>query len=198
MAIDTQASESAEASEKTAIGNYFVSNYPPFSRWKPELAPAALEALNAEPRPEDPLGLYIHIPFCRKRCKFCYFKVYTDKNAEQIEKYLGALVKEMEIYSRQPALQGRTLRFTYFGGGTPSYLSEKQLHRLVEGLALPLESDLDLELGQRRQMLLGESQRDVELLPVIVVGGEDGIVHACGPRQQGQDWQPPSERCHHL
>ena len=32
-----------------------------------------------------PLGLYLHIPFCRQRCKFCYFRVYTDKNSNDIE-----------------------------------------------------------------------------------------------------------------
>jgi oxygen-independent coproporphyrinogen-3 oxidase len=47
---------------------------------------------------------------------------------------LNALVKENEIYSRARALQGRQLKFAYFGGGTPSYISEKQLDRLVEGL----------------------------------------------------------------
>ena len=122
------------AQTKTEVGNYFVSNYPPFSQWKPEFVPAALEALNRPPRIDDPLGLYIHIPFCRKRCLFCYFKVYTDKNASEIEIYLDALIKENEIYSRMPAFQGRQLRFAYFGGGTPSYVSEKQLHYLVDGL----------------------------------------------------------------
>ena len=119
---------------KTEVGNYFVSNYPPFSLWRPEYIPSALEALNQPPRTDEALGLYFHIPFCRKRCKFCYFKVYTDKNASQIETYLNALIKENEIYSRTPALQGRQLKFAYFGGGTPSYISEKQLHTLVEGL----------------------------------------------------------------
>src|SRR5687768_5771443 len=118
----------------TEVGNYFVSNYPPFSQWKPELVGEALTALDQPPRVDDPLGLYIHIPFCRKRCKFCYFKVYTDKNASEIEVYLDALIKENEIYSRSPAFQGRQLRFAYFGGGTPSYVSEKQLHYLVDGL----------------------------------------------------------------
>lgn len=118
----------------TEVGNYFVSNYPPFSQWKPEFVPEALEALAQAPRIEDPLGLYLHIPFCRKRCKFCYFKVYTDKNADEINLYLDALIKEMECYSRTPAFQGRQLRFAYFGGGTPSYISEKQLHYLVDGL----------------------------------------------------------------
>jgi len=119
---------------RTEVGNYFVSNYPPFSQWKPEFVPQAIEALNQPARVDDPLGLYIHIPFCRKRCHFCYFKVYTDKNASEIEVYLDALIKENELYSRMPAFQGRQLRFAYFGGGTPSYISERQLHYLVDGL----------------------------------------------------------------
>ncbi len=118
----------------TEVGNYFVSNYPPFSQWKTEFIGEALAALDEPPRVNDPLGLYIHIPFCRKRCKFCYFKVYTDKNASEIEVYLDALIKENELYSRSRAFQGRQLRFAYFGGGTPSYISEKQLHYLVDGL----------------------------------------------------------------
>ena len=119
---------------RTEVGNYFVSNYPPFSQWKPEFVSQALDALEQPPRVEDPLGLYLHIPFCRKRCHFCYFKVYTDKNASEIEVYLDALIKENELYSRTAAFQGRQLRFAYFGGGTPSYVSEKQLRYLVEGL----------------------------------------------------------------
>lgn len=122
------------AQTKTEVGNYFVSNYPPFSQWKPELVSEVVDALKRPPRVEDPLGLYIHIPFCRKRCLFCYFKVYTDKNASEIEVYLDALIKENELYSRMPAFEGRQLRFAYFGGGTPSYVSEKQLRYLVDGL----------------------------------------------------------------
>ena len=122
------------SNNKTEVGNYFVSNYPPFSQWKPENIGDALTALNQPAQTEKPLGLYLHIPFCRKRCKFCYFKVYTDKNAAEIELYLNALIKENEIYSRMAALQGRQLRLAYFGGGTPSYLSERQLNYLIEGL----------------------------------------------------------------
>ena len=122
------------AQARTEVGNYFVSNYPPFSQWKPEFVSEVIDALNQPPRIEDPLGLYIHIPFCRKRCHFCYFKVYTDKNASEIEIYLDALIKENELYSRMPAFQGRELRFAYFGGGTPSYVSDKQLRYLVDGL----------------------------------------------------------------
>jgi coproporphyrinogen III oxidase-like Fe-S oxidoreductase len=122
------------SNKKTEVGGYFVTNYPPYSRWQPEYVPQAIEALNQPPRSQDAFGLYLHIPFCRRRCTFCYYKVYTDKNAAEINRYLDALIRENEIYSRTPALQGRQLRFAYFGGGTPSYISQKQLHYLVNGL----------------------------------------------------------------
>jgi oxygen-independent coproporphyrinogen-3 oxidase len=120
--------------EKTGLGNYFVANYPPFSFWKPDYLPQAHAALEAPPKPGVPLGLYLHIPFCRKRCKFCYFRVYTDKNAREIEVYLGALLKEVELCSRLPIVGGRPLHYVYFGGGTPSYLSAAQLRGLMTRL----------------------------------------------------------------
>ena len=44
-----------------------------------------MPALHAPPAPGVPLGLYLHIPFCRKRCHFCYFRVYTDKNSDDVD-----------------------------------------------------------------------------------------------------------------
>jgi len=127
--------------EKTGLGNYFVANYPPFSFWKPAFLPEARQALDRPPKPGTPLGLYLHIPFCRKRCKFCYFRVYTDKNARDVEGYVEALVKEVELYSRLPIVGGRSLHFVYFGGGTPSYLSANQLRALVERLKAAIPWD---------------------------------------------------------
>ncbi|HKB05103.1 MAG TPA: coproporphyrinogen-III oxidase family protein [Gemmataceae bacterium] len=120
--------------EKTGLGNYFIANYPPFAYWKPQHLPAAESALNSAPAPGTPLGLYLHIPFCRKRCKFCYFRVYTDKNARDIEVYLDALLKEVELLARTPVVGGRHLDYVYFGGGTPSYLSASQLDGLMTRL----------------------------------------------------------------
>ena len=120
--------------EKTGLGNYFIANYPPFAYWKPQHLPDAEAALNAAPAADTPLGLYLHIPFCRKRCKFCYFRVYTDKNARDIEVYLDALVKEVELLAVRPVMGGRHLHYVYFGGGTPSYLSANQLRGLMTRL----------------------------------------------------------------
>jgi coproporphyrinogen III oxidase-like Fe-S oxidoreductase len=117
------------------VGSYFVATYPPFSVWSAEAVERdAKPALQAPPNPATPLGLYLHIPFCRKRCHFCYFRVYTDKNAQEIGRYLDVLAKEWEMYARQPAIAGRPLNFVYFGGGTPSFLSTTQLQGLVKSL----------------------------------------------------------------
>lgn len=124
----------ATDAKKTEVGSYFISNYPPFSQWNRESLPEIQQALHAPPRNDTPLGLYLHIPFCRKRCKFCYFKVFTDVNAKEIQRYVDALDREIELVSRLEVMGNRPFRFVYFGGGTPSFLSPKQLSSLAERL----------------------------------------------------------------
>jgi oxygen-independent coproporphyrinogen-3 oxidase len=131
---------------KTEVGNYFISNYPPFSQWTTEGLKEVRAALGAPPAGDVPLGLYLHIPFCRKRCKFCYFRVYTDKNAHDVERYVAALSREIELVSRLPVMGRRPFRFVYFGGGTPSFLSAKQLTSLVDRLRANINWDLAEEV----------------------------------------------------
>ena len=118
--------------EQTTGGSYFVSNYPPYSFWSPAHVGEVFAALNHPPAPDTPLGIYLHIPFCRKRCHFCYFKVYTDKNAAEVEGYLDTAIQELTLYAAKPFIGGRKPKFIYFGGGTPSYISSRQLSSLVE------------------------------------------------------------------
>ncbi|WP_395143810.1 coproporphyrinogen-III oxidase family protein [Armatimonas sp.] len=127
--------------QETKAGNYFVSNYPPYSFWTPASVPEALATLEREPLPDTPLGIYLHIPFCRKRCHFCYFRVYTDKNAGEIKRYLDAAIAEMTTYASKPFIGGRKPRFVYFGGGTPSYLSTTQLTYLTDAMKALLPWD---------------------------------------------------------
>ena len=135
--------DSTEATPATGteVGSYFVANYPPFSVWTPQaVRTEALSALGqggvARPGSQGrvPLGLYLHVPFCRKRCHFCYFRVYTDKNAREVESYLDLLAREWDLYGSCAAVAGRDLDFVYFGGGTPSFLSTQQLDSLVKRL----------------------------------------------------------------
>jgi oxygen-independent coproporphyrinogen III oxidase len=130
----------ATESVKTEVGSYFISNYPPYSQWNEESLPELRNTMNRPPS-QVPLGLYMHIPFCRKRCKFCYFKVFTDNKASDIEQYVQALSREIELVSRLPVMGGRPFRFVYFGGGTPSFLSIKQLTSLVDRLRANINWD---------------------------------------------------------
>ncbi|HEY2840105.1 MAG TPA: coproporphyrinogen-III oxidase family protein [Pirellulales bacterium] len=125
---------------KTEVGSYFIANYPPFSQWTPDALPDVETALQSPPG-DVPLGLYLHIPFCRKRCKFCYFRVFTEKNANEVERYVAALSREIELVSQLPVMGGRPFRFVYFGGGTPSFLSAKQLTSLVDRLRANISWD---------------------------------------------------------
>ena len=127
--------------EQTTAGSYFVSNYPPYSFWNANAIQQALAALNRPPAPDARLGIYVHIPFCRKRCHFCYFKVYTGKDSTEIDRYLDTMIRELELYSGRSFIGGRKPSFIYFGGGTPSYISTRQLSRLVEAMKRQLPWD---------------------------------------------------------
>jgi len=125
-----------ELNDQTDVGSYFVATYPPFSVWSAEAVDRdARAALASTADASVPLGVYLHIPFCRKRCHFCYFRVYTDKNAQEVQQYLDILAREWELYAQQKAVAGRPIDFVYFGGGTPSFLSTQQLQSLAARLS---------------------------------------------------------------
>src|ERR1700739_4357337 len=129
------------AEEETTVGAYFVSNYPPYSFWTPDRVNEAYRALARAPAAGTPMGIYIHIPFCRKRCHFCYFKVYTDKDSAEVRNYLDALIAELKGYAGKKFIGRRHTHVVYFGGGTPSYLSENQLRHLTDSMKAMLPWD---------------------------------------------------------
>jgi oxygen-independent coproporphyrinogen-3 oxidase len=127
-----------DTTAKDGVGSVFVSNYPPYSTWGRGQVEQAFAALQCEGEADVPLGLYLHIPFCRKRCKFCYFKVYTEKDSRQVRRYLSGLATEVELLAQQPAVRGRLPRFVYFGGGTPSFISARHLEELAARVSAAL------------------------------------------------------------
>lgn len=94
-------------------------------------------------------GIYLHIPFCARRCLYCDFFSGTDKKWK--EKYVDALIGELEL--RRDYLGGERVETVYFGGGTPSQLPAEafgrifeQLYRLYdpgEGAEITLEANPD-------------------------------------------------------
>ncbi len=82
-------------------------------------------------------GIYLHIPFCKSRCSYCDFATDIYRSDEAVERYVEALCCEIErgvsSTSLPPAYAGGSAFDTiYFGGGTPSLLSAKQVERILE------------------------------------------------------------------
>ncbi|MEG0914771.1 MAG: radical SAM family heme chaperone HemW, partial [Christensenellaceae bacterium] len=78
------------------------------------------------------LGLYIHIPFCIKKCNYCNFvSVPAKENAQQVDAYIDALVKEIELTGN---MYEKTVDSIFIGGGTPSLLDVKQLNKIMTAL----------------------------------------------------------------
>jgi oxygen-independent coproporphyrinogen III oxidase len=132
---------------ETRAGGYFVANYPPFGFWSADQVGEVHEAFARPPTRGTPLGLYVHLPFCRQRCRFCYFKVEIGRSAEDVRRYVDAVVAELRLQAGAAFVGGRAPLFVYFGGGTPSYLSTKQLETLVCGLREQLPFDAAEEVA---------------------------------------------------
>ena len=80
-------------------------------------------ALERPPRPGNPLGVYLHIPFCRKRCHFCYFRVYTDKDSAAIKNYIDTALKEFAIYAAEARHQGNANPTSFILAVEPRHIS---------------------------------------------------------------------------
>lgn len=121
--------------DEPLVGSYFVSAYPPFSRWSAEAALAYRARLDAGPEPDNPpLGLYVHVPFCVRRCEYCYYLAYAGETHERVDDYIDAVLSEAQQYADTALIADRPLSFVYVGGGTPSLLSAGSIERLMGGL----------------------------------------------------------------
>ena len=79
-------------------------------------------------------ALYFHIPFCEAICSFCPFTRGLYKSAEDIDRYTQALIREMEYKAQTVDLKAVPVRAIFFGGGTPSLLSPRNVYDIGEAL----------------------------------------------------------------
>lgn len=98
-------------------------------------------------RNSEPIGLYIHIPYCASRCHYCDFNTYRF-DAVQAEQYLQGLAKEIEVRAASEAVRDRRLCSIFFGGGTPSILEASQIVSILDrcGTAFAFENGVEISL----------------------------------------------------
>ncbi len=90
-------------------------------------------------------GLYLHIPFCVKRCHFCAFYLVIHEE-RRIERFLGALETELGLYAASPDFSGRWVSTVYVGGGTPTALSPAQLFHVLTSVSEKFSLTPDCEV----------------------------------------------------
>ena len=77
-------------------------------------------------------GIYIHIPFCKSKCNYCDFFSEKPKSDDLINKYISAIINELKLQNSY--LQNKNIKTIYFGGGTPSLLTTKQITQIFEAI----------------------------------------------------------------
>lgn len=91
-----------------------------------------------------PLSIYIHVPFCEKKCDYCDFYSFVPANKEQIKQYTESLNKEIDLYMEEIKTNG--IATVFFGGGTPSMLGSKELVPLFLRLRPYLTKDAEVTM----------------------------------------------------
>jgi oxygen-independent coproporphyrinogen-3 oxidase len=93
-----------------------------------------------------PLSLYVHIPWCVRKCPYCDFNSHEARGALPEEDYAKALMADLEV--ALPSIWGRRVHTVFFGGGTPSLLSAKALDEILSGIRarVPLDPGAEITL----------------------------------------------------
>lgn len=100
----------------------------------------------ADERPDDPLSLYVHLPFCQERCAYCGCFVVITKHRDVTDQYLSALEREVDLLAAHLPHRRRVSQL-HWGGGTPTYYPPADLQRLFERLRQHFTFLPDAEIG---------------------------------------------------
>lgn len=143
-------------------GDFFPCgvHYPPITMYPPVTEEEFFQSYTL---PEDGLlDIYAHIPFCKQKCVFCHYPVKLGNRPAEKDRYLAALEKEMDIYLRRLGIDKIRARSILVGGGTPTYLTPKQLASFLKyftqriDLSACTQFNYDLDPGT----MLGEEGRE--------------------------------------
>jgi oxygen-independent coproporphyrinogen-3 oxidase len=115
----------------------FINQYPPLNLLNKQDVNKIWE--------EEDFHLYVHIPYCVKKCEFCYYVSYELRGNQIPDEYMNALKKEIRIYGEMPQFKTRKLRSIYLGGGTPTLMSTAQIKELLDVIWASFQIHEDME-----------------------------------------------------
>lgn len=157
------------------------TSYPTAPEWSDRFGSADLVAAleRAAVDATSPLSIYVHIPFCKEMCTYCGCNVIVAKNREKGDKYLGHVAVELGRAAEHLGRR-RTVSRLHLGGGTPTFLDEKQLARLWRHVTDELVVREDAEIA-------------IEIDPVVTSEGQLRLLRQLGFNRLSmgvQDFEP--------
>lgn len=138
-----------------------------------------------------PLALYVHLPWCVRKCPYCDFNSHEPRGPAPFADYVDALLRDLE--AQLPDVWGRRLESVFIGGGTPSLFPPEALHELLSGLRarLPLRPDTEITLEANpgtadRAYFCGYREAGVNRLSLGIQSFDDTMLRRLG-RIHGAD-----------
>ena len=125
-------------------------------------------------------GLYIHIPFCKKRCLYCDF--FSTTLLERRKEYVEALIREIQARKHET---GEPIRTIYLGGGTPSTLDIQDIQRLLAAIDTPEAEEITMELNPgdaTPEYLQALKKAGINRLSMGVQSFQNELLHLIGRR----------------
>ncbi|RMF21699.1 MAG: radical SAM family heme chaperone HemW [Deltaproteobacteria bacterium] len=142
------------------------------------------------------LSVYIHVPYCLKRCPYCDFNTYAVTRVPEDE-YVAALLREIESAAKRPPWNGRRIETVFFGGGTPSLLTPDSVGRILERLdemfGIEVDAEVSLEAnpgsleGSAPERLAGLRRAGVNRLSIGAQSFDDRHLSTLGRIHQSAD-----------
>ncbi|WP_428608871.1 radical SAM family heme chaperone HemW [Sedimenticola sp.] len=93
-----------------------------------------------------PLGLYIHLPWCVRKCPYCDFNSHELRTGVPEKAYVEALLADLDFELSNPAIKDRALQTLFIGGGTPSLFSEQSIENLLTGVKSRIACTEEMEV----------------------------------------------------
>lgn len=128
-------------------------------------------------------GIYLHIPFCARKCEYCDFCTYINMEKEY-EKYTNYLIKELRMHNKN------FYDTVYFGGGTPSLLPTELLKKIIDELDIKSNAEVTLELNpndMKKEKLKEIRNLGINRLSIGIQSFQDHILTFIGRDHNGED-----------
>jgi oxygen-independent coproporphyrinogen-3 oxidase len=106
----------------------------------------------------DTLGLYVHIPFCAARCKYCEYTVVGRDENEDEDAYLDALVQEFSLYRQRTNTSHKTLIGFDIGGGTPAFVKPTNIRRVIKAARMTFRFRPDMAISIETTPIIADQE----------------------------------------